>query len=73
MVVTLRIKNFDVGRVLIDQGSSADIIYGEAFEKLWFKTEDLKPYNGTLVGFTNEAVEVRGYVEVETIFGRNKI
>src|ERR1044072_3062192 len=51
---------------------AAEIIYGGAFEKLGFKTKDLKPYNGTLVGVTNEATEVRGFVEAETIFGRGK-
>ena len=69
VVVTLRIKNYDVHKVLIDQGSSADIIYGRAFDQMGFKGTDLQPYHGSLEGFTGERVEVRGYVEAETIFG----
>src|ERR1044072_9444856 len=69
VVVTLRIKNYDVHNVLIDQGSSADIIYGRAFDQMGFKGTDLQPYHGSLEGFTGERVEVRGYVEAETIFG----
>ena len=37
VVVTLRVANYTVDRILIDQGSSADLIYGAAFEKLGFK------------------------------------
>ena len=33
VVVTLRDANYTVDQILIDQGSSADLIYGDAFEK----------------------------------------
>ena len=67
VVVTLRIKNIDVTKVLIDQGSSVDIIYGGTFDKMGFEPSDLQPYNGSLEGFTGERVE-GGHVEDETIF-----
>ena len=69
VVVTLRVANYIVDRILIDQGSSADLIYGDAFEKMGFKKEGLQPYNGTLVGFTNQKEKVRGFVETEIVFG----
>ncbi|XP_057444398.1 uncharacterized protein LOC130736603 [Lotus japonicus] len=34
LVVMVRIRGFNMSRVLLDQGSSADIIYGNAFEQL---------------------------------------
>src|ERR1044072_300179 len=34
------------------------------------KDSDLQPYNGSLSGFTDGEVDVWGYVEAETIFGR---
>ena len=70
VVVTLRIHGYDMHRVLLDQGSSADIIYGDTFERMGLTRSDPKPYYGSLSGFTDEEVDVRGYVEVETIFGR---
>ncbi|MCI04679.1 hypothetical protein A2U01_0025726, partial [Trifolium medium] len=44
--------NDDVSRILIDQGSSCDVMYQELFEKLGLKKEDLCQYEGTdLQGF----------------------
>ncbi|XP_057444597.1 uncharacterized protein LOC130736831 [Lotus japonicus] len=43
-------------KVFLDQGSSADIIYGDAFDRLGLKESDLKPYKGTLVGFIGDCV-----------------
>ncbi|XP_057444315.1 uncharacterized protein LOC130736506 [Lotus japonicus] len=65
----VRINNSNVRRVLLDQGSSADIIYGDAFEQLGLKYKDLMPYTRTLVGFSAEQVWVRGYLDLDTIFG----
>jgi hypothetical protein len=58
MVVTLQIFNWDVKRVLIDPGSSADILYYDAFEKLGLAPEQLQPFKGTMAGFTGEQVHV---------------
>ncbi|XP_057432253.1 uncharacterized protein LOC130725007 [Lotus japonicus] len=72
IVVMLTIANFEIERVLLDQGSSADLIYGDAYEKLGLTESDLLPYDGALVGFSGERVFVRGYVELETVFGEGK-
>ncbi|XP_057452479.1 uncharacterized protein LOC130744307 [Lotus japonicus] len=69
VVVMIRIKSFNVRRVLLDQGSSADIIYGDAFDQLGLTDKDFMPYTGTLVGFSGEQVWVRGYIDLDTIFG----
>ncbi|XP_057423552.1 uncharacterized protein LOC130717361 [Lotus japonicus] len=53
-------------------GSSADLIYGDAFEKLGLTETNLLPYDGALVGFSGEKVFVRGYVELNTVFGEGK-
>ncbi|XP_057447624.1 uncharacterized protein LOC130739366 [Lotus japonicus] len=41
VVVIVRINSFNVRRVLLDQGSSADIIYGDAFDQLGLTDQDL--------------------------------
>lgn len=69
IVVLLMIVGYDTKRVLLDQGSSTDVIYGDAFKKLKLDPAKLKPYNGSLVGFAGEKVMVRGWLELETIFG----
>lgn len=54
MVITLHIFNWDVKRVIIGPGSSADILYYNAFEKTGLDPEQLQPFKGTLSGFTRE-------------------
>ena len=60
LVVTLQITNFDIKRILIDQGSSFEIMYTGLFHKLRLKEEDLKPPNNPLVGFSGKIVRSKG-------------
>lgn len=62
MVVTLQIFKWDVKRVLIDSGSSADILYYDTFDRMGLDPEQLQPFRGTLAGFNGEQVHVRGYI-----------
>ncbi|CAJ2645421.1 unnamed protein product [Trifolium pratense] len=61
LVIQVQILNCDVKRVLIDSGSSADIMYWEAFKAMQLAEEQLQPYAGALVGFSGEQVDVMGY------------
>ncbi|XP_057450898.1 uncharacterized protein LOC130742814 [Lotus japonicus] len=72
IVVTIRVNNYVTKKVFLDQGYSANIIYGDAFDRLGLKESDLRPYKGTLVGFTGDRVTVRGYVEIPTAFGEGE-
>jgi hypothetical protein len=71
-VPDISFTNCDVKIVLIDLGSSADIIYWEAFKAMQLSNEHLMLYNGTLVGFAGERVEVMGYTTLLTTFGENE-
>jgi len=64
-VVTTRRK---VHRVLVDQGSSANVMFWSTFNKLQLSPDLLRPYTGCLYGFTGDQVEVRGYLELRTTF-----
>ncbi|XP_045797595.1 uncharacterized protein LOC123891742 [Trifolium pratense] len=69
LVIQVQILNCDVKRVLIDSGSSADIMYWEAFKAMQLAEEQLQPYAGALVGFSGEQVDVMGYASLLTTFG----
>jgi hypothetical protein len=69
LVIQVQILNCDVKRVLIDSGSSADIMYWDAFKAMQLSGEQLQPYHGTLVGFTGDQAEVMGYITLLTTFG----
>jgi len=57
-----------VHRVLVDQGSSADVMFWLTFNKLQLSSDMLRPYTGCLYGFADNPVEVRGYLELRTTF-----
>jgi len=44
--------------VLVDQGSSIDVIFWKTFTNLQISPNQLKPYDGCLVGFASDQVEV---------------
>ena len=50
MVISTVIVNAEVKRVFIDQASSADIIFRDAFGKLGLKNSDLQMYKEEFIG-----------------------
>ncbi|RDX64164.1 hypothetical protein CR513_57311, partial [Mucuna pruriens] len=69
MVISVVVAEYKVERVLIDQGSSANILYWTTYIKMGLKPIDVEPYVGKLYGFASEQVEIKGAVELETTFG----
>ncbi|RWW34196.1 hypothetical protein GW17_00001037 [Ensete ventricosum] len=53
--------NAYVKRVMIDTGSSADILYFDAFQKLGLTDKDLVTLTSTLTGFTGDFVSPLGH------------
>lgn len=60
MVISVELVNFVVKKTLVDQGSSADILYYPTFRKLGIPKSEIKDFGNMLVGFTREHVETRG-------------
>lgn len=56
LVILSLIANFKVKRVIVDIGSSADILAMSAFKQLNIGPERLKPYNNDLLGFTGDTL-----------------
>jgi len=73
MVVSIIIANFMVSKVLIDQGSSTDILYLKTFQTLEVSPDTVHPHAGPLLSFTGERVETRGYTDLMTTFDQGKL
>ncbi|XP_065622799.1 uncharacterized protein LOC136064685 [Quercus suber] len=56
LVVTLRIRGYDVKRVMVDQGSAVEIMYPDLYKGLNLKLDDLTPYCSPLVSFEGRMV-----------------
>nr|KYP51830.1 hypothetical protein KK1_026353 [Cajanus cajan] len=68
MVISVEIHNCIVRKTLVDQGSSADILYWNTFKQLGIPEAELIPYNEPLVGFSGERVQTKGYIKLSTRF-----
>ena len=63
LIVRAIMANTTVHRVLIDNGSSADIIFASAFDKMGIGREKLEPINTHLRGFSGEKVLPLGSIQ----------
>ena len=51
LIVSIRVGDYNVHRMLVDNGSSADILYYPAFQQMGIDRTRLIPTNAPLVGF----------------------
>ena len=56
LVITLQIWGYNVKRVMVDQGSAAEIMYPDLYKGLNLKVEDLMPYRSPLVSFEGKII-----------------
>jgi len=68
VVISIIAMERRVHRVLVDQGSSVDVMFWSAFQGLNIPLDQLRPFDGMLVGFSGDPVAVRGYVDLRTTF-----
>ncbi|XP_030950066.1 uncharacterized protein LOC115973972 [Quercus lobata] len=64
LVVTLRIRGFDVKRVLVNQGSAVEVMYPDLYKGLNLKPKDLMAYDSLLVSFEGKTVTPRGQIRL---------
>ena len=66
MVITIILANANLHRTLIDQGSSADILFKIAFDKLGLDERELRAYPNNLFGLGDTPIQPLGYVSLHT-------
>ena len=64
LVVTLRIGGYNVKRVMVDQGSVAEIMYPDFYKGLGLKLKDLTTYSLPLVSFEGKMVVPKGQIRL---------
>jgi len=73
LVVTLRISGYDVKMVMIDQGSTIEIMYPDLFKGLNLKLENLTAYSSPLVSFEGKMVISKGQIRVPVQTGSDVV
>ena len=69
LVIMILIEGFNTRRVLVDNGSSADIIYLSAFQQLKLDQRRLRPFDSPLVSFSGDKVYPKGIVTLTVTAG----
>ena len=69
LVIMIMIKGFNTRRILVDNGSLADIIYLSAFQQLKLNPKRLRPFESSLVSFSGDKVYPRGIVTLTVTAG----
>uniref|UniRef100_A0A804JHV5 Flavin-containing monooxygenase n=1 Tax=Musa acuminata subsp. malaccensis TaxID=214687 RepID=A0A804JHV5_MUSAM len=69
LVISARIANAQVQRIMVDTGSSADILYLDAYRKLGLPRDSMKPVSSALTGFTGDSVSPLGTVTLPLTLG----
>ena len=73
LVITLRIGGYDVKRVIVDQGSAAEIMYFNLYKGLSLKAEDLTPYSSPLVSFKGKVIILKGQIRLPVQTGSETV
>ncbi|KAL0367051.1 UNVERIFIED_CONTAM: hypothetical protein Sradi_3595200 [Sesamum radiatum] len=69
LVITASLANYEVGRIFIDSRSSADILFGEAYDQMQLGDIPLKKVNTSLYWFAGEVVHPRGMIPLPLTLG----
>ena len=64
LVIMLRIRGYDMKRVMVDQGSGAEIMYPDLYKGLNLKLKDLIAYNSSLVSFDGKVAIPTGQIRL---------
>ncbi|KAK3032015.1 hypothetical protein RJ639_036389 [Escallonia herrerae] len=69
LVVTLRVESFDMKRILVDNGSSAEVLFYEAFQKMSISFDRLCKIDTPLNRFINHPVVCEGIIALPVTVG----
>ena len=69
LVIMLNIEGFNTKRILVDNRSSANIIYFPAFQQLKLDPKRLRPFKSPFVSFNGDRVYPRGIVTLTVTVG----
>jgi hypothetical protein len=72
MVISAHIDKWDVTRILVDNGSQAEVLFLSAFEQMGYDRRHLKESMKPLYGFGGKKIEPVGVITLPVYFGNPK-
>ena len=71
LVITARVANNNVHKMLVDNGSAVDIIYLDAYKRMRLTEGELSPTTASLYRFTRDHVIPKGTIKLKVIVGEH--
>ncbi|CAH9082887.1 unnamed protein product [Cuscuta europaea] len=69
LVFSMDIREWIIRRVLVDTGSSVNVLYWDVFEKMHLSRADLSPLRTPLTGFTGHSIDAEGTIVLPVEIG----
>ena len=69
IVVSSTIAKYDVKRILVDNGSSTNVLFYAIFSRMDLSKYRLREVSTPLIGFTGDSVQVEGEITLPTTVG----
>ena len=70
LVIKAMITNNYIHRILVDNGSSVDILYFQAFKRMGLMVSDLKPSPNPVYSFTGDSFIPLGVISLPMSLGK---
>ncbi|XP_061354733.1 uncharacterized protein LOC133299299 [Gastrolobium bilobum] len=70
LVISGLLANYRVDRMLVDPGSSVDIIFWDAFRRLDLDCDQLEPCGADLLALTGDKIKPLGYMPLKLTLGK---
>ena len=70
VVIFLNIVDYDLCHILVDNGSSTNVLFYDTFSKMFLLNNHLGPVNSPLVGFIGDAMPVEGIITLTMTVGQ---
>ena len=69
LVITAQVGEWEIRRILVDPGSSSEILYKRAFLQMEFKLDQLRLVRDPLVGFDGIVIHSEGLIRLPLTVG----
>ena len=64
MLITFRIRDYNVKRVMVDGGSTTEVMYPDLYKGINLKLKDLTPYSSPLMSYVGKLVIPKGMIRL---------
>ncbi|XP_077223446.1 uncharacterized protein LOC143857058 [Tasmannia lanceolata] len=72
VVICLVVANSNVSKILVDIGSSLNILHCKAFDQMGNGVDRLTPFEWDVYGFSGDSVKIGGQIDLPVTFGTDK-